>query len=142
MTTIAQSGSFTHNTKMFRNVAVFVAIGACLAGCSGGGEYGTAVIGPTLNKLSLSPASIKGGTTKPVGTITLSTPAPAGGTTVNLSSTNSAVAQPDVSFVTVSQGATTGTFTITTTAVATDTVVTIESTLGATTKSANLTVTP
>ncbi len=127
---------------MFRYVILSLLIAACLSGCSGGGALGTAVIGPTLKKLSLNPPSIKGGTTKPVGTITLSAAAPAGGTTVTLASSNSAVASPDVSFVTVSQGATTGTFTITTTAVAANTDVTIQSTLGSDNKTATLTVTP
>jgi hypothetical protein len=71
------------------------------------------------------------------GTVTISGPAPSGGTTVGLSSTSGAATVPGS--VTVTQGNTTAAFTVTvTTAAAAN--VTITGTLGATTRTANLAI--
>ncbi len=91
----------------------------------------------SLTALDVQPASVPGGLTA-TGTVSLDGPAPAGGTTVSLSS-SAAQAQVPAS-VTVAAGQTTGTFTITTTAVAADVSATISATLGSVTKTAPLTV--
>jgi hypothetical protein len=71
------------------------------------------------------------------GTVTISGPAPSGGTTVGLSSNSGAATVP--TSVTISQGNTTAAFTVTvTTAAAAN--VTITGTLGATTRTANLAI--
>ena len=75
---------------------------------------------PLISGVSVSPSSAKGGTIPlPVGTVTLSQPAPVGGTVVALTSSNTAVATVPAS-VTIPAGATTGTFTVTSLAVASD----------------------
>ncbi len=93
---------------------------------------------PGLSSLSLNPTSVTGGTAS-TGTVTLSGSAPAGGGTVALSSSNSAVATVPAS-VTVPAGAANASFTVFTTA-CTSGAVTISGTYGGVTKSAGLTVT-
>jgi hypothetical protein len=95
---------------------------------------------PTLSSLTLNPTSVFGGNSS-TGTVTLSGAAPAGGATVALSSSNTAVAQVPSS-VTVAAGATTTTFTVSTSAVAASTTATISATNSGATRSASLTVTP
>ena len=91
--------------------------------------------------LSLNPAVVTGGNPS-TGTVTLNTVAPAGGTTVTLSSNNTAVATVPAS-VTVAAGATTVTFTVTTLAVSASTPVTIAATdSNGDTGTATLTVNP
>src|ERR1700733_14172844 len=91
--------------KMFRRIILSLSVAACVVACGGGGgDIGTPVLGPTLQKLGISPSTVKGGSGSPTGTVTLSSPAPAGGTTVQLSSSDPTVANPNVTFVTVSQG--------------------------------------
>jgi hypothetical protein len=92
----------------------------------------------TLSSVSLSPASVTGGTSS-TGTVTLSSTAPTGGTTVTLTSSNTAAGTVPAS-VTVAAGATTATFTASTSAVATNTAVTITATLNGTNTTASLTV--
>ncbi|MFI5109096.1 MAG: discoidin domain-containing protein, partial [Terriglobales bacterium] len=70
-----------------------------------------------LTSVSLNPAIVVGGGSS-TGTVTLSTPAPAGGALVSLSSSNTAVATVPAS-VTVPANAISANFTITTTAVGT-----------------------
>ncbi len=69
-------------------------------------------VGAALASVSLSPASVIGGTSS-TGTVTLGAPAPAGGASVALSS-NTPAAATVPSSVTVASGATTATFTVTT----------------------------
>jgi hypothetical protein len=94
---------------------------------------------PLLQSVSITPASVSGGTNA-TGTATLSLPAPSGGTSITLATSNSAAAQvPGV--VNVPAGQTSANFTVTTFAVSANTVVTITAFLD-TTRSANVTVTP
>lgn len=89
----------------------------------------------TLSGLTVSPSVVTGGVAA-TGTVTLSAPAPAGGSVVNLASSSPCAGVPAT--VTVPQGATSVTFTITTTAVAQGVSVTITATQGHTTITAGL----
>jgi len=99
----------------------------------------TLIVNPWLSSLALSPSTVAGGDNS-TGTVTLTSPAPAGGITVTLVSGNTAVATVP-SDVTVLEGATTATFTVTTSAVSAQTTATITATYGNST-SATLTVNP
>jgi hypothetical protein len=93
---------------------------------------------PLLQSMTITPASVSGGTNA-TGTVFLSSPAPAGGISVTLSTSNSAAATvPGI--VSVPGGQTSANFTVTTFAVANNTSVTITAFYDTTT-SANLTVT-
>jgi hypothetical protein len=94
---------------------------------------------PALQSLTLSPISVAGGNTVQ-GTVVISFPAPAGGTSVTLS-TNSSAAQPPA-IVVVPQGLTTANFTVATSPVSSNTLATITAFFVTSTKSANLTITP
>ena len=96
------------------------------------------VTAAALNSVSVSPASVSGGSSS-TGTVTLSGPAPAGGAVVALASSDTAAAQVPAS-VTVAANATTATFTITTSPVASDAALTISATYGST-QNAGFTVT-
>ncbi len=91
---------------------------------------GFTVVAVVLNSITLSPIPVLGGNST-TGTVTLSSPAPAGGAVVTLSSNKTAVAQVPSS-VTVAANATTATFTVTTSPVASNTAVTISGTYNAT----------
>jgi hypothetical protein len=91
-----------------------------------------------LSSLSISPTSVVGGTSA-TGTVTLSAAAPAGGTTVTLSSSNVSLARVPVS-VAVAEGTTTKTFTITTKATKKTGDVTITASYSGVNKTAMLTV--
>ena len=93
--------------------------------------------GLSATSLTLNPTIVVGGTSSQ-GTVTLSGPAPTGGATVTLTSSNTAVAQVPTSIV-VPAAATSAKFTITTTAVASPTSSTISASFGGT-KSASLTI--
>ena len=95
--------------------------------------------GAVLNAVSVSPATVQGGGAS-TGTVTLSGPAPAGGTVVSLTSSNTAAAQVPAS-VTVTAGATTATFTVTTSPVGANTPVTITAACSSVTRTAAMTVT-
>jgi hypothetical protein len=92
-----------------------------------------------LSAVSVSPASVPGGTTSQ-GRVTLSAAAPAGGFAVALSS-NSVAATPPAN-VSVPQGATSATFGVATTAVAASTSATITANAAGVTRTTLLTVTP
>jgi trimeric autotransporter adhesin len=92
----------------------------------------------TVTAISLSPTSVTGGSNS-TGTVTLSGPAPAGGASVGIQSSNAAAVVP--TSVTVPQGATTAPFTITTSAVSSKTTASITVSDGGT-ESANLTIQP
>ena len=96
------------------------------------------VIATPAVTLTLSPASVTGGTSA-TATVTLTSPAPNGGAVVTLSSSAPGVAVPAT--VSIMKGKTTKTFTVTTSAVASDTVVNISATYGGTTATTTLTVT-
>jgi hypothetical protein len=97
------------------------------------------VTAPTLSSVTLNPTTVRGPNPS-TGTVTLSGRAPAGGTVVTLSSSQTSVATVPGS-VTVAAGATTANFTLTTRTVTTTTNVTISGTRGGT-QTAVLTVTP
>jgi serine protease AprX len=94
---------------------------------------------PSLSSLTLSPASVTGGSAA-TGTVTLNGLAPAGGALVTLSSSDPAVAVP--ASVTISLGATSATFSLTTSAVAMATPVTVSAFYLAGTQTASLSVMP
>jgi hypothetical protein len=97
---------------------------------------------PTPGPLSvtLNPTSQYGGSNS-LGTVTLSSPAPSGGTVVNLSSSNTAVATVPTS-VTVPPGSTSMTFPVSTTDVSFQTLVAITASSGSATESTTLKVNP
>ena len=112
-------------------------------GASYGGVNKTAVLTVTptaVSAISLSPASVKGGNITTSNVITLSGPAPPGGISVAMASSDANVSVP--ASITVAAGNTTANFSITTSPVAATTSVTISATLGTITKTAVLTVTP
>jgi hypothetical protein len=93
---------------------------------------------PLLQSMTITPASVSGGTSA-TGTVFLSSPAPAGGISVTLATSNMNAARvPGI--VSVPGGQTSANFTVTTFAVANNTSVTITAFFD-TTISANLTVT-
>jgi trimeric autotransporter adhesin len=93
---------------------------------------------PLLQSMTISPTSVPGGTNA-TGTVFLSSPAPAGGISVTLATSNANAARvPGI--VNVPGGQTSANFTVTTFAVANNTAVTITAFFDTTT-SANLTVT-
>src|SRR5208282_3343975 len=92
-----------------------------------------------ISSVSFNPSAVTGGTSS-MGTITLASPAAAGGITVSLSSGDPSVTVPaSVSFA---AGMTSQTFTATTVGVVTQTVVRVTATLGASNTSGTLTVNP
>ena len=91
---------------------------------------------PALTAVSVSPASVVGGNSS-TGTVALSSPAPASGIIVGLSSTNATVPPS----VTVTAGATTATFTVTTSAVTSTTSAVITASYNGVTETATLTET-
>ncbi len=94
----------------------------------------------TVSAVSVSPASVTGGTSS-TGTVTLSGPAPAAGTVVQLTSNNTSAATVPGT-VTVQPGATSATFAVNTSAVGSVTSVTISATYQGTTKTTTLAVNP
>ena len=122
-----------HTEPLNANLKAYAAwwLWARLAGWTGEADI-------VLTSVSLDPASVPGGNPS-TGTVTLSGPAPVGGTVVTLSSSDPA-AQVQAS-VTVTAGETTGTFPVTTSPVGTDTQVTISGTYDSATQGATLTVT-
>lgn len=92
----------------------------------------------TLSSLTLNPTSVIGGLESSTGTVTLSAPAPAGGATVALASSNGAASVP--SSVTIPAGATSATFTVNTSIVIVATSATISATYNNTTQAATLSV--
>jgi hypothetical protein len=114
-----------------------VSISATYAGSSKSGSL--TVNPPSLTSVTLNPSSVVGGTSA-TGTVTLSSVAPTGGTTVTLSSSNTTAARVPAS-VTVTAGRTTATFTVTTSPVVSTTTVTITG-VSVATQTQNLTVNP
>jgi hypothetical protein len=90
--------------------------------------------------LSLSSACVRGGLTS-IGTLRLSSPAPAGGTVVNLSSDHTSYATVPPS-VTIPAGATSTTFTVNTQPLSLGETVTISAIFDGQYFTAGLTVTP
>ena len=94
----------------------------------------------SLTGVAVNPPSVTGGTPSQ-GTVTLSAAAPAAGSTVTLTSGNTAAASVPAS-ITIPSGATSGTFAVSTQAVTASTPVTITASMGGATQTATLTVTP
>jgi len=99
----------------------------------------TTATAPALQMLTLSSTSVTGGGSL-TGTVTLSSPAPAGGAVITLRSSGSAATVP--ANVTVAAGSSSATFNVTTSAVTSSQVVTITATYLASSQSATLTVSP
>jgi hypothetical protein len=93
----------------------------------------------SLVSVSVDPTSIKGGTTV-MGTVTLSTPAPAGGMPVEMWTTGAAAYVPFI--VTVPAGFTTGTFAVQTVPVPSNTSDIVVAFYNGTIQTAPVTVTP
>ena len=93
---------------------------------------------PTVSSLELNPTSVTGGAQSSTGTVTLSGPAPAGGATVLLSSSNGAARVP--SSVIVRAGASSATFTVNTSMVLVTTSANISASYNGTTRTATLTI--
>lgn len=101
---------------------------------------GTLSIGPTsFSGFAVSPSSVLGGVSA-TATVTLNGNAPAGGITVNLSSSNSIVSLPTT--VTVPGGASSASVTASTSAVLTSTTVTLTASQGNTSFTTQLTLNP
>jgi hypothetical protein len=94
---------------------------------------------PALSTLSVNPTSLVGGASS-IGTVTLSTAAPAGGATITLSENSTAITVP--ASVSVPAGATSATFTLTTVSVRAATTATISASYSNLNKSAALTINP
>ena len=95
--------------------------------------------GVSVASVTVNPTVVVGGTSSQ-GTVTLSGPAPTGGATVTLTSSNTAAAQVPASVV-VAAAASTATFTITTSAVSSSTSSTISASYNGSTQTASLGVT-
>ena len=94
---------------------------------------------PLLSAVSVSPTSVIGGNVA-TGTVSLSRPAPSGGTVVSLASNLNAVYVP--TSVTIAAGAQSGTFSASTSGLSASTTATITATLAGISHSATLTVAP
>jgi peptidoglycan/xylan/chitin deacetylase (PgdA/CDA1 family) len=92
-----------------------------------------------LSGVSISPTAVQGGSSS-IGTVTLNAAAPAGGTVISLTSSDTAAVQLPTS-VTVPAGWTTATFTATTSAVASNETVTITALYDDDSRTTSLTVT-
>lgn len=129
----ANSGTFTVNTNV-----VSTSTNAIISVTYGVTTHNNLAITPGgLANLTLSLNNVFGGV-NPVGTVTLSAPAPVGGTVVTLSSNNASATVPGT--VTVPNGATTATFNVNTFGVDSTLTATITATLGATSRTAALTI--
>jgi hypothetical protein len=93
---------------------------------------------PSASALDLGPTAVTGGSSS-TGTVTLTSAAPEGGTSVALSSSNTAAATVPAG-VTVPSGQTSASFTISTNSVGSTTSATISASAGGTTRTATLTV--
>ena len=103
-------------------------------------RYEIVPAGPAVSSLTLSPAAFPGGCKSSTGRVSLSGPAPSGGTVVSLASTNPVAMLPAT--VTVPAGKTSATFSITAPAVASSQTGTVTATAGGESRSATLKVRP
>lgn len=99
----------------------------------------TVLASPTVSALSLSPTSVTGGSPA-TATVTLTGPAPAGGASVTLSSSNPGAATVPAA-LTIAAGASSGTFSVTTLVQSFTTSASISASYHGTTQTALLTVT-
>jgi subtilase family serine protease len=98
------------------------------------------VIPPTVTKIAVAPVSILGASGPVVATVTLNGPAPKGGKSVNVSSSDTTIATLASATAIVAEGQTQRTFAVSPLAVSSDSTVAIVATDGAVVKSANLVV--
>jgi hypothetical protein len=138
----AASATFTVNTGAV-TASTTVTISASFAGVTKTASLTVMPAPPpppaaTLSSLTLDPASVIGGVQSSTGKVTLSAPAPAGGATVKLSSSNGAASVPSSVFVPA--GATSATFTVDTSGVFFSTSVSISASYNGTTRTATLSV--
>src|SRR6266478_3118335 len=137
----ATSATFTVSTSAVTTSSAFT-ISAAYGGVTRSASLTVAPAPPppaTLSSLTLNPTNVIGGTQSSTGTVTLSAPAPAGGATVMLSSSNGAAGV--ASSVFVPAGATSATFAVTTSVVLVSTSVTISASYNSMTQTASLSVT-
>jgi len=120
----ATTATFTVSTKV-----VAAQTNSSIEAAAGGYHYSATLTmyAATLSSLSIKPSVVTGGTPS-VGTVTLNTAAPVGGSVINLSSSNPAASVPAT--VTVPAGTSTANFTITTYPVATSVGLSITATQG------------
>jgi hypothetical protein len=136
----ATSATFTASTS----AVMFQTLVTITASADGANESATLKVNPAPSpvapiSLSINPTSVKGGSTSQ-GTVSLSSPAPSGGTVVTLSSSNTGIASVPAS-VTVPAGAQSATFTVLTSKVSSSTSVRIFASAGGVTQNATLGVT-
>jgi hypothetical protein len=136
----ATSVTFTVSTSA-ETASTAVTISAAYGGVTRSGSI-TVVPAPpppaTLSSLTMNPSSVIGGLQTSTGTVTLSAPAPAGGVTVALSSSNGVARVPSSVFVPA--GATSASFTVNTSIVLLSTSATISASYNGTTRTAGLSV--
>lgn len=135
----ATSGKFTVTTKAVGTTTVVTITGKF----GTNSQSGTLTVqSPIISALVLKPATVKGiSTTAVTGTVTIGSPAPAGGLNISLSSANMQVANVPQS-ITIAAGKTTGTFSVSHVGVSAQATISITASSGGTSKSAVLTVTP
>jgi len=132
----ATSATFTINTSaVTENKTVTIS-----ASYSGTTKTETLTIKPLLGSVTVPSNGVVGGL-QTTGTVDLNGPAPSGGVTVTLSSSNTTIASVPAS-VTLAQNDTKANFTITTTVVTSNQNVTITASYGGTTRTDTLTVRP
>ena len=135
VTGFSNVATFTINTKAVSNTT-----NATISATLNGTQTAVLAISPSfgLASVSLNPGSVVGGASS-TGTVTLTAPAPGGGTVVSLSSNNAAALVP--SSVMVNAGVLTATFTVTANAAVTSgTTATISATYGSGTQTAALVI--
>ena len=96
---------------------------------------------PSVSSVTLNPSTLVGGNPSQ-GTVTLTGPAPSGGATVTLMSSNTSVATVVPSSITIGAGLTSGTFNVNTVSVTASTQVTITASYSSTSAMAALNVNP
>ena len=128
----------------FAAAAAMVAVLLCSYSCGGGYTNPPSPSGPqgsaTPFSLTLNPTSVNGGNPS-TGQVTLSTPAPSGGTVVSLSSSNTSVATVPSS-ITIAAGTNSAAFQVPTAASTNSVVATISASSSGLTQTVSLTVTP
>jgi len=136
----ATSGTFTVSTSAV-TASTAVTISAAYGGATRTASIAAAPAPPppaNLSSLTLNPSSVIGGLQTSTGTVTLSAPAPAGGVTVALSSSNGVARVPSSVFVPA--GATSASFTVNTSIVLLSTSATISASYNGTTRTAGISV--
>ena len=135
----ASGANFTITTKAVAK-ATTVTITATVG--TSAQKVAITLLPPTLTSLSVSPSTVQGvAKTVVSGTVTLSSPAPTGGFSISLKSSNTAAATVPAT-VLVPAGKLTGTFTVSHKKVTASQAVTITASQSSTSQTAGLTVTP